>query len=119
MSDTVCVKKPLYSNENEPCFAVALKEATKNSNLDISDVNFTEDGYCPINEAKEKLNKLFPNHLRYKYFKRGTRFELNLFHIKGKFIILTLGHFVYVEDLNVFSFYDNLNDKIVAFWEII
>ena len=118
-NSTLVIKQPLFGKENEPCFTVAIKEATKNSNLDILDVNFDDNGYCSISEAKKKISNIFSYNLRYKYFKRGTRFELNKFHIKGKFIILTLGHFVYVEDLVVYSFYNNLDDKIVAFWEII
>ncbi len=109
---------PLYGNELDPCFACALKEATKNEDIDINDIHFKHD-YCTLSEAKRKLAQTFPSSLRYKYFKKDERFLLKEFHFKGKFIILTLGHFSYVEDLVNYTFFNNLNDEVVAYWEII
>ena len=46
--------------------------------------------------------------------------RIGLFHFtqEGKFIILTLGHFSYLDNFINHSFYDNYFDEIVAYWKL-
>lgn len=108
---------PNFGDKNDPCLIVSLKEALETNEIDTSSINIKADGYIDLANARKLIKKYFPNST-YEYFKKDERIGLFHFTQEGKFIILTLGHFSYLDNFYNHSFYDNYFDEIVAYWKL-
>lgn len=81
---------------------------------------YKEDGYLTL----ENLNRLVRQLLRvkrggYHYYRRGERRFLCNIDFTGKLaIVLVYGHVIFVADNVYYSFFNNLDDSVVAIWEL-
>lgn len=115
--------------EGLPCSVVAVGTALgitdkKELNIIMSDANYRNDGYMTLND----MNRFIRSKLRIQkreYFKKNERnvlfgflhgdtFEGN----QRKAIICVLGHYIYVDKLDYYSFFNNEYDKVVCVWWI-
>ena len=86
-------------------FTIALPEGIK------------PDGYLPLAD-EDKYIRQFLNVKKMKYFQRKVRIPLAVFlhDYKGAATVCVLGHFVFVENGDYWSFFDNDNDMVVCVW---
>lgn len=105
---------------NIPCSIVAIACAKKDCNI-LTETKFPEtlkgDGYLDL----DSMNKLVRFNLPIKkkqYFKKTERILLeNFLKINTeKCIICVHGHYIYVNENNYWSFFENEKDKIVCIW---
>lgn len=78
-----------------------------------------EDGWATM----KQLNAYVREHLPVKkkvYYTRAERFKLRDFlaNNTGRAGVCVLGHFIYVNGQNYWSFFNNLNDDVVCVWYI-
>lgn len=106
---------------NQPCSAVAVGCALKLTSRDslkcvLSDELHT-DGYLSLRGANKLIRANLNVRKRVNY-KRGERPTLREFchDYSGKAIVCVLGHFVYVENGNYYSFFHNGSDEVVSVW---
>jgi hypothetical protein len=79
--------------------------------------NVREDGYLTLEAENRYLRSIL--HVRKKvYFKRGERPKLRDFlkDNKEKCCVCVLGHFVYVNGCDYWSFFNNEDDAVVCIW---
>ena len=104
------------------CSKVALYYAYKdiyNQKIAVNDIIQTRpDGYLALAKMNHYINMFF--HVKSaKQYNKQERFSLAEFLLKGndkKCIICVLGHYIYVDGVNYFSFFNNLHDKVVKVW---
>lgn len=75
-----------------------------------------KDGYMTLKDN----NKYIRDYLdvkRYKYFKKAERPKLTDLSL-NKAIVCVYGHYIYLEKDHYWSFFDNTNDLVVAYWEL-
>jgi hypothetical protein len=75
-----------------------------------------DDGWMTLKD-NNKFVREYLNVRRYKYFKRGERPLLKEL-VLDKAIVCVYGHLVYLEGNNYWSFFNNENDEVVAYWEL-
>lgn len=95
-----------------PCSIVAVSCAKKE--LVMTSTSHT-DGWMTLKDN----NKYVRENLdvkKYVYYKRNERPLLKDLHLTGKGIVVVLGHCVYVDREEYYSFFDNENDEVVAVW---
>ena len=75
------------------------------------------DGYLPLAD-EDKYIKQFLTVKKKRYFQRKERITLSEFlcNYKGAAAICVLGHFVFVDNGDYWSFFDNDNDMVVCVW---
>ena len=49
-------------------------------------------------------------------YKRGERPKLKHLHLDGKAIVCVLGHYLYLDHEDYYSFFDNEEDDVVSVW---
>jgi len=104
---------------DSPCGIVSLGTALelfgKTEQLELKT---RDDGYATLREMSSRVKEHF--HGLYRYYKRDERPYLRELNGTGIAIVCVLGHFVTVDfDKGyVYSFFDNLNDKVVAVWQL-
>lgn len=103
---------------NYPCSVVAVASALnlKDKDIEIPD-KLKSDGYLTL----EEMNKYIRKNLKVKkkeYFKRDERKTLTeLFeHNDKKAIVCLLGHYIYVDSMEYYSFFNNDDDPVVCIW---
>lgn len=104
---------------NLPCGKVAIGCALDYFRARVPfELNTRDDGYATLKEISVQINKIFDNH--YRYYKRDERFALSELRGEGCAIVCVLGHFLFIDfdDVAYYSFFDNLDDKVVAVWNI-
>lgn len=75
-----------------------------------------QDGYMTLRDN----NRFVRDNLavkRYRYFKKTERPILRDLKLE-KAIVCVYGHLVYLEGDRYWSFFDNENDSVVAYWEL-
>lgn len=104
------------------CSKVALYYAYKdiyNQKIAVNDIIQTRpDGYLALAKMNHYINMFF-RVKKAKQYNKQERFSLAEFLLKGndkKCIISLLGHYIYVDGVNYFSFFNNLHDKVVKVW---
>ena len=104
-----------------PCSMVAVGCALKTTDKAVvrglKSEFLKSDGYLSL----DGMNRLVRAHMaviRRENFKRGERPNLRDFchSYSGRAILCLLGHFVYVEGGNYYSFFFNGDDPVVAAW---
>ena len=106
----------------KPCSIVALYYAYKDIyklNMSMDHVKTRPDGYLALSKMNSYINMLFhvKKAIQYSKDKRFTLAEFLLNNDK-KAIVCVLGHYIYVDGKNYFSFFDNLSDKVVKIWYV-
>lgn len=96
-----------YENINGKKFTAPLPEGLKKTGWATLDI----------------LNKYVREHLKIRkkvYYCRNERFKLREFLEKNteRAVICVLGHAIYVDGKNYWSYFNNLNDDIVCIWYI-
>ena len=108
-------KNPPFDFLNTPCIITAVGTA-KGS---ISKINhlpdIRADGYTRLDEANRfiRANLAVKKSIEYR---RGERPKLNEINLDGKAIVCVLGHYLYLDHNEYYSFFDNLNDDVVRVW---
>lgn len=106
---------------NTPCSMVALYYAYKNiynQRIAVEEIIRTRpDGYLALAKMNNYINMFFKVKKAQQYGK-DKRFSLSEFLKTNdkKCVVCVLGHYIYVDGKNYFSFFDNLHDKIVKIW---
>lgn len=107
-----------------PCSVVALASATDLSHFNNEEIkeimnHCKKDGYMSL-KCMDKMIKKFYNlkeEREYKTYERPT-LEHFLNTNNRNAIVCVVGHFIYVEGSDYFSFFNNDKDKIVKVWYI-
>ena len=108
---------------NMPCSMVALYYAYKNiynQRIAVNEIIKTRpDGYLALAKMNTYINMFFKVKKAQQYGS-AKRFTLNEFLQTNdkKAILCLLGHYIYVDGKNYFSFFNNLHDKIVKIWYV-
>ncbi|MBR5178950.1 MAG: hypothetical protein IKW90_09165 [Lachnospiraceae bacterium] len=81
------------------------------------EIGLKDDGYLTL----ENMNKFIRSLLsvqKKEYYKRGTRPLLEEFlrGNKKRAVVCLLGHYVYVDKENYYSFFQNERDEVVCVW---
>lgn len=95
-----------------PCSIVAVSTAKKQLTI-TTDIK--KDGYLTL----KNFNRFIRANMsveKYVYYKRTERKPLKEFHFDGKAMVLVLGHCIYVDKDNYYSFFNNDDDMVVAIW---
>lgn len=104
---------PDKSLEGLPCSSVAISCALGRK---VVLPTSHDDGYMTLKDNNRHVRE----HLsvaRYKYFKRGERPLLRELDLE-KAIVCVYGHLIYVQGREYYSFFDNEDDEVVAYWEL-
>ena len=108
---------------NTPCSMVALYYAYKNiynQRIAVEEIIRTRpDGYLALSKMNNYINMFFKVKKAQQYGK-DKRFSLNEFLKTNdkKCVVCVLGHYIYVDGKNYFSFFDNEKDKVVKIWYV-
>lgn len=102
-----------------PCSLVAMYQVRDLLRLKIEPVSplTNKEGYATLQAVNKAIKQSFKCK-RYVYIAKNKRYTLNDFKENGLFIVCVLGHYLVVENKKYYSFFNNDNDEIVAFWEI-
>ena len=98
-----------------PCSVVAVASAL--GRRPDGSPQLRPDGYATLAAANKFIRANLPIKRR-KDFKRGERPLLRDLHFTGKAIVCVLGHYIYLDGEDYYSFFENENDDVVAVWEI-
>lgn len=105
------------------CSKVALYYAYKdiyNQKIAVNDIIQTRpDGYLALSKMNHYINMFFKVKKAQQYGST-KRFSLDEFLKTNdkKCVVCVLGHYIYVDGKNYFSFFDNEKDKIVKIWYV-
>lgn len=106
-----------------PCSMVALYYAYKNiynQRIAVNEIIKTRpDGYLALAKMNNYINMFFKVKKAQQYGSAKS-FTLKEFLQTNdkKAILCLLGHYIYVDGKNYFSFFNNLYDKIVKIWYV-
>lgn len=82
----------------------------------FSEIASRNDNYATLRSVNEQVRKFFKVK-KYTYFTRAERRTLKEF--RGiTAIVCVIGHFLFLNGDNYYSYFENENDKVVAVWEI-
>ena len=86
----------------------------------FSEIASANDNYATLRSVNEQVRKFF-NVKKYTYYTRAERKTLKEFRGNGHSIICVLGHYLYTDFTKdcYYSYFNNLNDKVVAVWELV
>ena len=105
--------------ENYPCSILALGLALKDLNVPVKGdlgVTVDKDGYCQLTNMMVAIKRHI-SVIRYRYIKPGSRKKLKDYTLfPGKYIVCVKGHYIYVKDTEYYSFFDNSEDEVIAYW---
>ena len=113
--------EPKHKYHNLPCSYVgtgcAYEDITKKEFTNALPKDLRTDGYLTLDGANKYLRSIFKVRKKI-YYKRTERITLGEFLLKNKerCCVLVLGHFIYVNGENYWSFFDNENDMVVCIW---
>lgn len=108
---------------NTPCSMVALYYAYKNiynQRIAVEEIIRTRpDGYLALSKMNNYINMFFKVKKAQQYGK-DKRFNLDEFLKTNdkKCVVCVLGHYIYVDGKNYFSFFDNEKDKVIKVWYV-
>lgn len=77
-----------------------------------------DDGYLPLDGLNGLIRANMPVRRR-EIFRKGERPSLNKFvqeHLGQPAVICVLGHYLYFDGANYYSFFDNDTDAVVSVW---
>lgn len=107
------------------CLSMAIKRVIAEKGKEIptptledikNGISFYVEGYRKLSDMNKTVKWYFPN-AKYHYFKKNERVNLDkIGNNLNKAIICVKGHYIYVEEDKYYSFFDNLEDEVVAIW---
>lgn len=104
-----------------PCSFVAVGCAVGEKNEDLMRFadGLKDDGYLSLDNMNKYIRSLLPIQKK-QYFKRGERPILKdlLENNQRKAVVCLLGHYVYVDGKDYWSFFENEYDDVVCIWWI-
>ena len=76
-----------------------------------------DDGYLPLENENRYIRKYLKVKKR-QYFKRNERFPLSKFlqDYKGAACVCVYGHFLFADNGDYYSFFNNDDDPVVCIW---
>ena len=120
--------------DNFPCTIVATatalietkdltpRKALKQVVDKVIEDDYHRNGYLSLQNTNKLVRSLLKiKRSGYRYFKRDERLELKawqIFYPEGKYIVMVYGHCIFVDKDNYYSFFDNEDDPVVAYWQI-
>ena len=114
---------PSDKYEDQPCSCVSVGCAFedtfgKDYHINLPD-GVREDGYLTLDNMNAFIRSVLPIKKKV-YFKRSERIPLKEFleSNKGRCVVCVLGHFIYVNGDNYWSYFDNEDDDVVCVWWI-
>ena len=113
-------KNPSGEYYNLPCSVVtvgcALRDCAEAKRLAKElKLNYHDDGYLSLAEMNKLVRACLPVEKKVVY-KRGERPLLRDFDKRSRAVVCALGHYVYWEYGNYYSFFNNDNDEVVCAW---
>ncbi len=109
--------------KNMPCSMVALYYAYKDiykQYIAVDHIIRTRpDGYLALSKMNTYINMFFKIKKTEQYGKT-KRFPLGEFLLKNnrKCLICVLGHYIYVDGKDYYSFFNNYGDEVVKIWYV-
>lgn len=102
-----------------PCIITAVLCATMTLNIKPPDKlpEMRSNGYTRLDEGNRYIRKHLPIQQRYEY-RRGQRPLLKDIHIDKKAIVCVKGHYLFVDNEEYYSFFNNENDEVISMWII-
>lgn len=105
--------------EQQPCSVLAICLAMaafhKNSGKEITP-KYDKAGYCKLKDIDDEIKKHFTVK-KYKYFKGNERKKLKDYtKFPGIYIVCVKGHYILASEDVYYSFFDNSEDEVIAFW---
>ena len=104
-----------------PCSFVAVGCAVGEKNEDLMKLanGLKDDGYLSLDNMNKYIRSLLPIQKK-QYFKRGERPILKdlLENNERKAVVCLLGHYVYIDGKDYWSFFENEYDDVVCIWWI-
>lgn len=104
-----------------PCSIVAVGCAVgeRNGRIIEAPKGLKYNGYLPLNDMNRYIRSLLPIRKK-EYFKRGERPLLKdiLPGNDRKAVVCLLGHYVYIDGEDYYSFFKNEMDPVVCIWWI-
>lgn len=113
--------EPLDIFRNIPCSIVAVGTAlnyrTPSQVASLKPYGLNSDGYLSLNNATRFFNQYLRIRKRVDYpkYNRPTLMQLMTGN-KYKAMVCVVGHLVFVSGETYYSFFDNLNDRVVTVW---
>ena len=113
--------EPNPKYHNFPCSVVgtgtAYEYLTGNSFPMIMPKGIKDNGYLPLADEDAYIRQ-FLMVKKKKYYQRKDRITLSHFlsDYKGAAAVCVLGHFIFVDNGNYWSFFDNDEDPVVCVW---
>ena len=98
-----------------PCLLVAVASAL--GRRPEGKAELRDDGYATLRAANKFIRANLPV-ARRRDFKRGERPKLRELSFAGKAIVCVLGHYIFLDGDDYWSFFDNEEDDVVAVWEL-
>lgn len=106
--------------EKFPCSILALGLAIAQAKLKVDEIGIKVDksGYCQLRNIDEAIKIHFKVE-QYRYYRDNARKKLGEFiEFPGQYIVCVKGHYIYVDGENYYSFFDNSEDMVVAYWKL-
>lgn len=107
-------RKPSDKLRGKPRSIVAVSCATKNP---TGSPVLKSDGYATLTAINDYIRRNLKV-LRRVNYRRGERPRLRDLHLDGRGIVCVLGHYLYVDHEEYWSFFRNEDDRVVAVWQI-
>lgn len=107
--------------EKFPCsilaLGLALKLVNRYPNNDLG-VKVDEKGYCQLGNMDIAIKQHF-NVVHYQYIRKEKRKKLGEYiTFPGIYIVCVKGHYILIHDKDYYSFFNNLDDEVVAYWKL-
>ncbi len=99
-----------------PCSVVAVSTAKHMLTLPLYEYPVS-NGYFTLKQMNAFVRENFEVSKRTDY-RQGERPKLKDLELVGSAIICVLGHFIYADGTNYYSFFNNDNDDVVTVWNI-
>lgn len=107
--------------EKFPCSILALGLALmKVGRFPKNDLGVKVDdrGYCQLRNMDMAIRNHF-SVVHYQYIRPEKRKKLGEYiTFPGLYIVCVKGHYIFIQDKDYYSFFNNLDDEVVAYWKL-
>ena len=86
--------------------------------VDVSE-HVKADGWLTLNDMNAYIRAVLPVKKK-TYYKRNERMTLREFLLQNEdnCIVCVAGHFIYVDNANYWSFFNNEDDSVICIWKL-
>ena len=106
-------KTPGSEYRGLPCSMVAVGCALGGTAQNVPQLK--DDGYATLASMNRYIRANMPVKKQIKY-KRGERPKLKDLHLDGRAIVCVLGHYLYLDHEDYWSYFKNSQDDVVSVW---